>query len=338
MKFTKLLIFFILFSLKGFSQQPILTPNGERVVLYYLSLWGGTISGTLSITGATTITGTTNIGGLLTTTGGIANTGALTNTGNLTVNGNGTITGTLSVGTITSGVWSGTAVAVEKGGTGATTSDAARTNLGLVIGTDVQAPLTAGTDYLVPTGSAASLTNFPTLNQSTTGNAATATKLSTARNINGVAFDGTSNITVTAAAGTLTGSSLASNVVNSSLTSVGTLESLNVGGSVSAKNYILTVPSTIASTTTTNINLSNGNVFKISLGSNITTLTLSNANIGTYILEFIQTTGNFTVAFPADWKWSGGSVPTITATANKTDIVTLIYDGTTYFASAIQNF
>lgn len=34
------------------------------------------------------------------------------------------------------------------------------------------------------------------LNQNTTGNAATATKLATARNINGVAFDGTANITV----------------------------------------------------------------------------------------------------------------------------------------------
>lgn len=32
-----------------------------------------------------------------------------------------------------------------------------------------------GTDYLTPTGSAASLTNFPTLNQNTTGNAATVT-------------------------------------------------------------------------------------------------------------------------------------------------------------------
>ncbi len=38
--------------------------------------------------------------------------------------------------------------------------------------------------------------DFPTLNQSTTGNAATATKLATARTINGVAFDGTSNISV----------------------------------------------------------------------------------------------------------------------------------------------
>jgi hypothetical protein len=55
------------------------------------------------------------------------------------------------------------------------------------------------------------------------GNAATATKLATARKINTVDFDGSADITVTAAAGTLTGATLASNVVGSSLTSVGTI-------------------------------------------------------------------------------------------------------------------
>ena len=95
-----------------------------------------------------------------------------------------------------------------------------------------------------------------TLNQDTTGNAATATALETARTIggtsfdgsaniavalaatatalasartiNGTSFDGTANITVTAAAGTLTGSTLASGVTASSLTSVGTLTTLTV--------------------------------------------------------------------------------------------------------------
>jgi hypothetical protein len=47
--------------------------------------------------------------------------------------------------------------------------------------------------------------DFPTLNQSTTGNAATATKLAATKNINGVAFDGSADITVAAAATTLTG-------------------------------------------------------------------------------------------------------------------------------------
>lgn len=65
-----------------------------------------------------------------------------------------------------------------------------------------------------------------------TGNASTATALATPRAINGVNFDGTAPITVTAAAGTLTGTTLASGVTASSLTSLGTLTSLNVSGSV----------------------------------------------------------------------------------------------------------
>jgi hypothetical protein len=56
-----------------------------------------------------------------------------------------------------------------------------------------------------------SLTVTAPISGSVTGNAATATALATPRTINGVAFDGTSNINVTATAdaGTLTGTTLA---------------------------------------------------------------------------------------------------------------------------------
>ena len=60
------------------------------------------------------------------------------------------------------------------------------------------------------------------------GTAAKSLALEPGRNINGVFFDGTSDITVPSAAGTLIGTTLAANVLSSSLTSVGTLTALSV--------------------------------------------------------------------------------------------------------------
>jgi hypothetical protein len=64
------------------------------------------------------------------------------------------------------------------------------------------------------------------------GNADSATKLATARNINGVAFDGTANIDITVSGNLLTGNTLASTIVNSNLTSVGTLANLTVTNTI----------------------------------------------------------------------------------------------------------
>ncbi len=86
---------------------------------------------------------------------------------------------------------------------------------------------------------------------SLTGNAitaTTATKLTTARNINGVAFDGTKDITVTltADAGTLTGTILKSTVIGSSLTSVGTIASLTTGAITNSGKLIVGASSAVS--------------------------------------------------------------------------------------------
>jgi hypothetical protein len=71
--------------------------------------------------------------------------------------------------------------------------------------------------------------------------ATTATTLQTARSINGVSFNGSQNITVPSAAGTLTGSALSATVIQSNLTSVGTLTTLTVTNNITANaNVVIT--------------------------------------------------------------------------------------------------
>jgi hypothetical protein len=135
---------------------------------------------------------------------------------------------------------------------------------------DTQNPYASKTaNYVLaaPNGSAGAPTfrtivaaDIPTLNQNTTGSAAT---LTTARNINGVSFNGSADITVTAAAGTLTGTELNSTVVTSSLTSVGTLTNLTVTNTIagSINGSVLWTNSSPAPGTPyqTNISANSGN-------------------------------------------------------------------------------
>jgi hypothetical protein len=108
---------------------------------------------------------------------------------------------------------------------------------------------------------------------------------------------------------------------------------------MTAKRYKLTMPVATSASSTTNLDLSTGNIFTINLVANISTFNLTNPVVGTYLLKFVQdATGSRTVAFPVAWKWAGGIAPTLTLTASKLDIVTLIYDGTNYYATIVKNF
>jgi hypothetical protein len=111
------------------------------------------------------------------------------------------------------------------------------------------------------------------------------------------------------------------------------LESSNV----KAKTFQLTQPTAINSTTTTTLDLSTGNLLELVL-TGPTTLAFSNPKIGTYIIKVKQdATGGRTLSFPV-MKWSDAAVPSITTSANAIDLITLIYDGTHYYGSCLQNF
>lgn len=104
----------------------------------------------------------------------------------------------------------------------------------------------------VPAGSGGTVTAVSSANGDLTVATGTTTpvltvvsapKLTTARNINGTAFDGTGDITVTAAAGTLTGTTLNATVVTSSLTAVGDLTTGSIGTGFVVKGVTMTLGS-----------------------------------------------------------------------------------------------
>jgi hypothetical protein len=70
-----------------------------------------------------------------------------------------------------------------------------------------------------------------------------------------------------------------------------------------------------------------------------TAITLSNARAGSYVIRLKQSAGgSATVTWATTIVWAGGSAPTLTTTANYSDIITLIYDGTTWRGTATLNF
>jgi hypothetical protein len=278
------------------------------------------------------------------------NAGTATLSGNITATSNSTLTSLpnlTSLGTVTSGTWSGTTIAIANGGTGATSAAVARTNLGLVIGTNVMAA-NATTSEIAPSTNRNYVTDaqagvLSNTSGSNTGDE-TVTTIKTKLGITDPAISGNNNdqvqiLTSSVGSGELLFKDLYD--INTSLfddkASLSAAQN-NFTGDLKAKTYILTNPTTTtASTSTTTINLATGNVLEVLLNVN-TTLSFTNPRIGTYIIKIKQDgTGNKTVTFPTI-KWADDAVPTITATANRTDLVTLIYDGTHYYATCLQNF
>lgn len=104
---------------------------------------------------------------------------------------------------------------------------------------------------------------------------------------------------------------------------------LAVGGQAKAARYTGVV---VAATTV--IDWNNGNSQILTLGLNIGTLTLNNPIAGSfYTIELKQdSTGGRTVNWPATVVFPSGVAPTLTTTADRTDIISLYYNGTNYAA------
>ncbi len=107
---------------------------------------------------------------------------------------------------------------------------------------------------------------------------------------------------------------------------------MKVTGQYYSSAYTLTDGATIA------LNWNNGNFQQVTLGGN-RTFTFSNPKAGGRYLIVIKqdATGSRTVTWPTI-KWKGGTTPTLTTTANKKDLITIVYDGTDYLGDASLNF
>ena len=118
-----------------------------------------------------------------------------------------------------------------------------------------------------------------------------------------------------------------------------TATSIVASDSISSKRYILNTQQVVTAATSINFDLKLSNLFQVTLTS-ATVITFTNPSIGTYLIKFTQDgTGGRKVTFPTlNWKWAGGVLPNLTSTVNKTDIVTVIYDGTTFYGTIVKNF
>jgi uncharacterized protein (TIGR02145 family) len=176
----------------------------------------------------------------------------------------------------------------------------------------------------------ANLTGTNTGDQtSVSGNAGTATKLATARNINGVAFDGSGDINISAAvaAEQLTGTTLKSTVTGSSLTSVGTLTNLTVtnpiAGSITGNAATATsaTTATTASTVITNANLT-GPVTSVGNATSIASGAITNAMLAN------SAVANLTGTNTGDQTTVSGNAGTATKLATARNINGVAFDGT----------
>jgi len=141
-----------------------------------------------------------------------------------------------------------------------------------------------------------------------TGNAATATALATARTIGGVSFDGTANIVPTTFA-TASFSGVVTAATSAKMTQVAITSSSNAvawDAAAAGNAYYLTTENTTFSAP-------------------------SNAVEGAIIsVEIAQGGTPYTVAWNTVFEFAASTAPTVTATANKTDIFSFRYNGSVW--------
>ncbi len=247
----------------------------------------------------------------------------------------------VTLGTVVTGVWHGTAVDVAHGGTGAATF----TSHGIMLGQGtsamhVTAAMTDGQLLVGQTGA------DPTAN-TVSGSGATITLGATGViTISAIANASLSNASVTVTAGTgLSGGGAVAlgAAVTLSLPSVGTAGTyeqvttdaqgrVSSGSAQQGKGTLTT--DTDASTVTFDLATSNRHQVVLTASR---TLALSNPSTGqTFLIRLVQGgSGSNTVTWFTTIKWPGGTPPTLTTTNGKTDVFAFLCTGSNTYDAFI---
>ena len=104
------------------------------------------------------------------------------------------------------------------------------------------------------------------------------------------------------------------------------------------------MPSTLSPTGASpaqTLDWNNGNIqfIDISGATGTVSLTLNNPAIGaSYVLKIKQGASSTNVSWPGTVKWPGGVTPTITTTSGAFDVISMFYDGTSYYASSGKDY
>jgi len=102
-------------------------------------------------------------------------------------------------------------------------------------------------------------------------------------------------------------------------------------------NYTEGVVAIGNSSTTQTLALTNGTVQTVTLTANCT-FTMPTVTAGKSFMLFLNTgAGNLTATFTGVL-FPSNTAPTITTTASRTDIITFVADGSTWYGSAVQNY
>jgi hypothetical protein len=89
---------------------------------------------------------------------------------------------------------------------------------------------------------------------------------------------------------------------------------------------------------TVNIDWTTGVKQRITMSANTTLTFTAPPGVANLLLRVAQSGGGgFTITWPTI-KWSGGSPPTLTAAATGIDVISLYYNGSTYFGTFSLNF